>query len=82
MSFLQDRITATKDQIVALEDAATDLMSGTIQTYTLDTGQSRQVVTKHSIGTINRVLDSLYNRLSILESRQKGGGTIVGRPAW
>lgn len=81
-AFLQERITATKAEIVALENAAIDLSSGVITSYTLDTGQSRQVVTKSSISTINTVIDSLYNRLATLEARLNGGGTVIGRPGW
>jgi hypothetical protein len=81
-SFLRERITATKSQITALENAATDLSSGAIVSYTMDTGQSRQVVTKASLSTINNVINSLYNRLATLEARLTGNGTVIGRPAW
>lgn len=80
--FLNERITATKNQITALEDAALDLASGVVTSYTLDTGQSRQVVTKSSISVINKTIDSLYNRLATLESRLNGTGNVIGRPAW
>jgi len=81
-AFLQERITATKMQIVALEDAAAGIMSGAITTYLLDTGQSRQTVTRANVNQINRALDSLYNRLSTLQARLTGSGTVVGRPSW
>lgn len=81
-AFLQERITATKAEIVALENAAIDLSSGAIISYTIDTGQSRQVVTRSSVSTINTVIDSLYNRLATLEARLNGSGTVIGRPAW
>jgi len=81
-AFLQERITATKAQIVELETAALNLSSGAITSYTIDTGQSRQVVVKSSVNTINTVLDSLYNRLATLEARLNGSGTVIGRPGW
>lgn len=81
-TFLQARITATKNQIAALEDAALSLSSGAITSYTLDTGQSRQVVTRSSVSLINTVIDSLYNRLATLEARLYGNGTVISRPAW
>lgn len=81
-TFLQERIVATKAQIITLETAADNLSSGVITSYTIDTGQSRQVVVKSSINTINTVLDSLYNRLATLEARLNGSGTVIGRPAW
>lgn len=81
-TFLQERIAKTKEQIVALEDAAAGIMSGAIVSYTLDTGQSRQTVTKANVNQINTALDSLYNRLASLQARCNGGGTVIGRAAW
>jgi polyhydroxyalkanoate synthesis regulator phasin len=81
-TFLTERITATKNQIATLEDAALSLSTGAITSYTLDTGQSRQVVTKTNVSLINKTIDSLYNRLATLEARLNGSGTVIGRPAW
>ncbi len=80
-AFIQDRITATKAQIVAYEDAATALAAG-VQSYTLDTGQSRQTVTKLDISALQKTIDSLYNRCATLEARLNGSGTVTTRPAW
>ena len=67
--FLQGRIDATKAQIIAYEDAITALTSGGVQSYTLDTGQSRQTVTRLELSTLNNALDGLYNRLVTLQAR-------------
>lgn len=80
-AFIQGRIEATKLQIIALEDALLDLASGTILSYTLDTGQTRQTVTKNDISSVNRVINSLYNRCATLDVRLHGAGGI-GRPSW
>lgn len=80
-SFIQDRITATKAQIVAYEDAALALAGGA-QSYTLDTGQSRQTVTKLDLSDLQNKIDSLYNRCATLEARLNGSGTLTTRPAW
>ena len=80
-AFIQDRITATKAQIVAYENAATALAAG-VQSYTLDTGQSRQTVTKLDISALQKTIDSLYNRCATLEARLNGSGTVTTRPAW
>lgn len=79
--FIQARIDATKAQIIAYEDAATALASG-VQSYTLDTGQSRQTVTKLDLAALQRTIDSLYNRCATLEARLNGSGTVTTRPAW
>lgn len=80
-TFIQGRIDATKLQIVAMEDALLALADGTILSYTLDTGQTRQTVTKNDVSSVNRVLNSLYNRCATLEARLNGAGGI-GRPCW
>lgn len=81
-AFLEDRITATKAQIVAFEDAVLALASGTVQSYTLDTGQSRQTVTKLDLESLQKSIDSLYNRCVILETRLNGGGSVTVGPGW
>lgn len=80
-AFIQERIDATKAQIIAYEDAATALASG-VQSYTLDTGQTRQTVTKLDMRGIQLTLDQLYNRCATLEARLNGSGTVTVRPAW
>lgn len=80
-SFIQARIDATKQQIIAYEDAALALASG-VQSYTLDTGQTRQTVTKLELSQIQSTIDMLYNRCTTLEARLNGSGTLTGVPAW
>lgn len=81
-AFLQARIDKTKELIVAYEDAVLSLTNGQISQYTLDTGQSRQVVTKLNIATLNNAIDALYNRLVTLEARQTGNGSLTVGPGW
>jgi len=80
-TFIQGRIDATKLQIVAYEDATLALAGG-VQSYTLDTGQSRQTVTKLDLYAMQKTIESLYNRCTTLEARLNGSGTVIVRPAW
>jgi len=81
--FLINRITVTKALIIAYEDAVLALgVSGGTQSYTLDTSQSRQVVTRADIPSLGKMLDALYNRLVILEARLNGGNVTIARPAF
>lgn len=80
--FIQSRIDATKLQIVAYEDAALALSTNGIQSYSLDTGQSKQNVTKLDLDKIQKTIDSLYNRCATLEARLNGSGSIIGAPSW
>lgn len=80
--FAIQRITATKALVVAYEDALLALATaGGVQSYTLDTGQGRQTVTRADVPGMNKMLDSLYNRLATLETRVYGGA-VQGRPLW
>lgn len=79
--FIRSRIDATKAQIIAYEDATAALASG-VQSYTLDTGQTRQTVTKLDLRGLQLTLDQLYNRCATLEARLTGGGTVTVRPGW
>lgn len=79
--FLQQRIEATKLAIVAYETAVLELTTGGVQSYTLDTGQSRQMVTRVDLAALHKSIDSLYNRLATLQARLNGG-SILSRPAW
>lgn len=81
-NFLDDRIAVTRALIIAHEDALLALgQNGGVISYTLDTGQDRQTVTRAEIPAINSTLDSLYNRLAILEARATGNGVTALRPS-
>ncbi len=80
-AFLKDRIAVTKTLIIAYEAAALALGNG-VQSYTLDTGQSRQTVTKLDLGMLNKTIESLYNRCATMEARLTGSGSVTVRPAW
>lgn len=79
--FLQERIASTKSQIIAYEGAVDALASG-VQSYSLNTGQSQQSVTRANLKDINSTLDSLYNRLVTLEARLTGNGATRVIPTW
>lgn len=80
--FLQQRIDATKLAIVAYEDAILQLTTGTVLTYSLDTGQTTQSVTKIDVVRLQAQLDAMYNRLTMLGARLTGNGAVRVVPAW
>lgn len=79
--FWQERLAACQLQVAAYEDASLALASGQIQSYTLDTGQTRQTVTKLDLEWINTAIDSLLNRCATIEARLNGAA-LQTRPAW
>ncbi len=76
------RIAATQALIEAYEAAVLALAIDGVQSYTLNTGQSTQTVTKASIPGMNAAIDVLVNRLTIYEARKNGTGTVIGVPGW
>lgn len=81
-AFIQARITKTKELIVAYENAVDALVIGQIQSYTIDTGQSKQTVTNVNIEKLNDAIDGLYNRCATLEARLNGSGGGIVSPGW
>jgi hypothetical protein len=79
-AWLDARIAATKTAIEAVEDAITALAGGAFS-YTLDTGQTRQTVTKANVASLRTMLDSLDNRLATLQARRCGSSSRV-IPGW
>lgn len=76
------RITKTKALIEAVEDAILQLSTGAVQSYSLDTGQTRQTVTKQQIGSLRMQLTELENRLSVLEARYCRAGHVIVKPGF
>jgi hypothetical protein len=81
-AFLTGRITATKAAIIAAEDAQTAILSGALESYSLDTGQTVTKINKLNIGELSRYVDALYNRCAMLQARQSGSNIIIGRPGF
>jgi len=80
IQFWIDQITATQNQIVAYNNAIDALTLGGVQSYTLDTGQSKTTVSKFDLEKLNAALDGLLNRLATLEARVYGCGVVIARP--
>lgn len=70
-AWLIARIEATQAAIVAYEAAILALATGA-QSYSLDTGQTRQTVTKANMSEMRNMLLILENRLATLEARLEG----------
>jgi len=81
-TFLQDRIDATQTLIIAYEAAITALTTGGVSQYTIDTGQTRQVVTKLNLATLKNSMNGAYNLLATLEARRDGNGSFQSIPGW
>lgn len=80
LAFLQARLAAVEAQIIAYETAVTALGSG-VQSYELETGQTRERVTRVDLLRLANMIDSLMNRRQTLRALICGGGTS-GVPAF
>lgn len=81
LAWWQARLDAARALVEAYETAITSLSSGTVQSFTLDTGQTRQTVTKKDMTTLEKGLNSALNRVATLEARVCGAAGQA-RPGW
>lgn len=79
--WIEARIAATKTLIEAYETAITAVASGA-QSYSIDTGQTRQTVTKANMSEIRNALAALEDRLQHYQDQLCGKGSFYGRPAF
>lgn len=80
-AYLEERIAQTKALIIAYEDAILALAADGILSYTLDTGLTRQIVTKQDVTLLTRTLGLLEQRLDAYCARLYGGQCII-RPGY
>ena len=80
--FLKEQITEIKALIKAYQAAELQIATDQIETYTLDTNQSRQTVTKQNLAVLKNATKSLYNQLEVLCTRVDGSGSHTQMPGW
>lgn len=80
-AWIEARIVATRAMIVAYETAILALSNGA-QSYSLDTGQTRQTVTRQQVGSLRLQLDALENRLAYYTNKLTGENTVIVRPGF
>lgn len=78
-TFWSDLLTEKKADYTRVSAAIAALETSGVQSYSLDTGQTRQVVTKLNLTELRKRAESLLSEISTLEVRC-GGGATYGRP--
>ncbi len=68
----QQRIDIITKQIAAYEAAIDALLLGAAQSYSLNTGQTTQSVTKFDIEKLQNILNSLYAQYDVWVQRRDG----------
>lgn len=71
-----------KGLIPAYDEALLALASGGAQTYQLDTGQSRQLVSKLNLTQLRQTREALVNELATIQARLGCGGSTHVVPNW
>ncbi len=82
VEWIQARIDATKLAIVAYEEAIFQVGTNNVANYSIDTGQTRQSVTKQNLGSIRLQLQALEDRLQYYQNKLCGGAVIQIRPGF
>ena len=73
------RITFFETLIANLEAAYLALSTQKVRSYTVNTGQTTQTVTKRELGQLSAALEWAYDRYEFFLSRANGGNTIIVR---
>ena len=74
-TFWSDQLTAVKAMILVYNAAILALAINGVQSYQLDTGQTRQFVTKLNLASLRTTRDALLNEVATLEARLGCGGS-------
>lgn len=77
---IQARIDYYTTLITAYEESLTALSSQGLKSYTLNTGQTTETVTKQDVWRIQQLLESALASLDYWDMRLNGGATIYVRP--
>lgn len=81
-ALLEEQVAPLKLKLAAMIAASTGLATGAIQSYELETGMTRQKVTKTNLATLEAAISSLMNTLTTLEARLRGCGVVRSLPSW
>lgn len=81
-TFWEDQLAAAKALAAAIQTALIALTIGGVKSYQLDTGQTRQLVTKESVGDLREALSSTLNLVATLEIRLGCGGSTHVKPGF
>ena len=79
--FLEERIAAVKARILLWEAAITQISTGAVQSFSIDTGQTRKVVTMANISESRRAMEAEYTLFYALAARCYGG-SLTARPGF
>ena len=77
-----DQLTVLRALVVAYNAALLAFATSNIQSYQLDSGQTRQLVTRAQLATLRDTRNDLLNDLSVLEGRVNCSNTLIMVPGF
>lgn len=80
--FIKEQIATAEVQLAAAYAAQTAIITDGMFSYTMDTGQGKTTVTKHTVGQLDALIDSLLNRIAVFEARLSGNNALIARPGF
>lgn len=80
--FTKQQIESAKQQLLAAYAAQTEGLVGGLYNYSMDTGQGKTSVTRMTETSLNKLIDSLMNRITMLEARLYGNNVLIARPGF
>lgn len=78
---IEAQITVLKTELTAVNSAISALLGGA-QSYTLDTGQTRETVTRSNLTELRRHRRELMAEVQELQNMISGSASYVARPGW
>ncbi len=80
--FLKEQIAQAETQLAAAYAAQSEGLIGGLYNYSMDTGQGKTSVTRMTETSLNKLIDSLLNRIATLEARLYGNNVLIARPGF
>lgn len=82
-TFKEERLTKMKEQLGQVDQAITDVLGGGT-TYTLDSGQTRQSVTRSTLTELRNMQSYLTQEIESLDAAVNGsnGSVVYVRPGF
>lgn len=79
-TFIESRITAAQAALTQVDAAIATVLGGG-QSYSLDSGQTRQTVQRGSLESLQKLKEHYENQILVLNRRLCGSATIM-QPGW
>ena len=76
-TFEQEQVTKLETLLTAYLDAITAILTSGVLSYTLDTGQGRQQVTRQDIDKMQETYGLLWQQYDALRARCNYGGAVT-----